>query len=88
MENKFKIKELKLIPTEGSSLKEPWSLLRGGPIISYYENIRTPAITMSITFVDADGVVSNEGITVNTFRWRLTLRNWEYSKLIHQNTEW
>lgn len=63
MENKFRIKELKLIPTEGSSLKEPWSLLRGGPIISYYENIRTPAITMSITFVDADGVVSNEGIT-------------------------
>jgi len=63
MENKFFIKELKLIPTEGSSLKEEWSLLRGGPIISYYENIRTPAISMSLTFVDADGVVSNEGIT-------------------------
>lgn len=63
MENKFFIKELKLIPTEGSSLKEEWSLLRGGPIISYYESIRTPAITLSVSFVDADGVVSNEGIT-------------------------
>ncbi len=63
MENTFFIKELKLIPTEGSSLKQEWSLLRGGPIISYYENIRTPAISMSLTFVDADGVVSNEGIT-------------------------
>jgi hypothetical protein len=63
MENKFKIKELKLVPTTGSSLKQEWSLLRGGPIISYYENIRTPAITMSLTFVDADGVISNEGIT-------------------------
>lgn len=63
MENKFKIKELKLVPTEGSSLKEDWSLLRGGPVISYYENIRTPAISMSVTFVDVDGVVSHEGIT-------------------------
>jgi len=63
MEGQFKIKELKLIPTDGSSLKEPFSLLRGGPIISYYENIRCPAITMSLTFLDTDGVVSNQGIT-------------------------
>lgn len=63
MENKFFIKECKLVPTEGSSLKEEYSLLRGNPIISYYENIRCPAITVSLSFVDVDGLVSREGIT-------------------------
>lgn len=63
MENKFLIKQCTLVPNEGSSLKESFSLLNGNPRINYYESVRCPAISMDLSFIDVDGVVSREGIT-------------------------
>ena len=63
MENKFLIKKCTLVPNTGSSLKEEFSLLNGNPNINYYESISCPAISMDLSFIDVDGVVSREGIT-------------------------
>lgn len=63
MENKFLIKKCTLVPNTGSSLKEEFSLLNGNPRINYYESISCPAISMDLSFIDVDGVVSREGIT-------------------------
>ena len=63
MENSFLITDCVLIPTEGSSLKEEHRLNRGNPIISYFESIMSPSISLSVSFIDADQLISNEGIT-------------------------
>ena len=52
------MKEFNIAPSEANTFKEPISILFAGPIISYYENVRIPAITMSVRFIDTDGIVS------------------------------
>ena len=63
METKFLISKCSLIPSEGSSLKENYDIVRGNPIIDYYESVESPSIAMTITFVDNDQVIGREGIT-------------------------
>ena len=58
MENRYRMKEFNIAPSEANTFKEPISILFAGPIISYYENVRIPAITMSVRFIDTDGIVS------------------------------
>ena len=63
MKNKYFIKECKLIPTEGSSLKREFEISAGNPTISYYESIKSPSISLTLNFLDVDMLVSREGIT-------------------------
>ena len=63
MENKYFIAECKLLPTEGSSLKNPHSFERGDPMITYAESIRSPSLSVSIQFYDVDQLISSKGIT-------------------------
>ena len=63
METKFLISKCSLIPSEGSSLKENYDIVRGNPIIDYYESVESPSIALTITFIDIDQVISREGIT-------------------------
>ena len=63
MENRFIIKDCSLIPSEGSSLKNTFNIAGGNPSISYYESIRSPAISLSLSFIDVDQLISREGIT-------------------------
>ena len=62
-ETKFKFKKCELLPNEGSSLDEKYELLGGGPIVDYYESIDSPTISMNITFLDIDQVISRKGIS-------------------------
>ena len=62
-ETKFKFKKCELLPNEGSSLDEKYELLGGGPIIDYYESIDSPTVSMNITFIDIDQVISRKGIS-------------------------
>jgi len=61
-ETKLKFKKCELLPNEGSSLDEAYELLGGGPIVDYYESIDSPTISMNITFIDIDQVISRKGI--------------------------
>ena len=63
MENRYFLKECKLVPTEGSSLKQEFEISAGNPLISYYESIKSPAISLTLTFLDVDQLVRREGIT-------------------------
>ena len=63
MENRYFLKECKLVPTEGSSLKQEFEISSGNPLISYYESIKSPAISLTLTFLDVNQLVSREGIT-------------------------
>ena len=47
METKFLISKCSLIPSEGSSLKENYDIVRGNPIIDYYESVESPSIAMT-----------------------------------------
>ena len=60
--NKYIIKKCTLIPNEGSSLDEDYDIVRGAPIINYYESIESPTISMSLQFLDVDQVISRKGI--------------------------
>ena len=62
-QSKFLITKCMLMPNEGSSLKEPYELGLGNPIIDYYESIESPSISMTITFIDIDQIIGREGIT-------------------------
>ena len=62
-ESKFLITKCMLMPNEGSSLKEPYELGLGNPLIDYYESIESPSISMTVTFIDIDQVIGREGIT-------------------------
>ena len=62
MEREFLISDCVLIPT-GGSLKSEYRLNRGNPIISYFESIKSPSISLSLQFIDVDQLVSNKGIT-------------------------
>lgn len=65
MEHSFRIKECSLIGTSYSSLKsgESYSILRGINGISYSESITSPTISLSVSFVDTEGLISQKGIT-------------------------
>ena len=63
MESKYFIKTCALIATEGSSLSDDFEISGGNPNITYYESVKSPSISVSIDFIDVDGVVSREGIT-------------------------
>ena len=63
METKFLIDKCSLIPSEGSSLKQNYDIVRGNPMIDYYESIESPSIAMTISFFDTDQVITREGIT-------------------------
>ena len=63
MENKYFISECMLVPTEGSSLKDNFEISGGNPNITYYESVKSPAISLSLNFIDVDQVISREGIT-------------------------
>ena len=63
MERKFIINDCSLIPSEGSSLKEDFNIAAGSPNITYFESIKSPAISLSLTFIDVDQLISREGIT-------------------------
>ena len=67
METKFLITKCMLRPNEGSSLKEDYDIVRGNPIIDYYESIDSPSIGMTVTFIDIDQVIGREGITGGEF---------------------
>ena len=62
-ETRFKFKKCELLPNEGSSLDEKYELLGGGPIVDYYESIDSPTVSMNITFIDIDQVISRKGIS-------------------------
>ena len=61
-ETKFKFKKCELLPNEGSSLDENYNIIGGGPIVDYYESIDSPTISMNVTFIDVDQVISRKGI--------------------------
>ena len=63
MENRFIIKECSLIPSEGSSLKEEFNIAAGNPNITYFESIKSPAISVSLQFIDVDQLISRQGVT-------------------------
>ena len=54
MEKKFIINDCSLIPSEGSSLKQEFNIAGGNPSITYYESIRSPAISLSLSFIDVE----------------------------------
>ena len=62
-ESQFKITKCLLRPTEGSSLDEDYDIVRGNPIINYFESIESPSISMTISFIDVDQVLGRKGIT-------------------------
>ena len=63
MEKKFIINDCSLIPSEGSSLKQDFNIAGGNPNITYFESIKSPAISLSLNFIDVDQLISREGIT-------------------------
>ena len=56
------IKKCLLIPN-GASLKEDYDITRGNPSINYYESIRSPSISMTVSFVDIDQMISREKLS-------------------------
>ena len=63
MENRFIINDCSLIPSEGSSLKEEFNIAGGNPSITYFESIKSPAISLSLNIIDVDQLISRQGIT-------------------------
>ena len=47
----------------GSSLEEDYDITRGNPSINYYESVTSPSISMTLSFIDIDQMISREGIT-------------------------
>ena len=58
------ISKCQLVPN-GSSLEEgdPYDITRGNPSINYYESVTSPSISMTLSFMDIDQMISQEGIT-------------------------
>ena len=57
----YLISKCELIPN-GSSLEESYDT-RGNPSINYYESVTSPSISMTISFIDIDQMISVKGIT-------------------------
>ena len=56
------ISKCQLVPN-GSSLEEEYDITRGNPAINYYESVTSPSISMTLSFMDIDQMISQEGIT-------------------------
>ena len=78
-ESQFLITKCLLRPNEGSSLDEDYDIVRGNPIINYFESIESPSISMTITFVDVDQVLGRKGITGGEFI-NLTIKDGDVDK--------
>ena len=78
-ESQFKITKCLLRPNEGSSLDEDYDIVRGNPIINYFESMESPSISMTITFIDVDQVIGRKGITGGEFI-NLTLQDGDVDK--------
>ena len=78
-ESQFLITKCLLRPTEGSSLDEDYDIVRGNPIINYFESIESPSISMTITFIDVDQVLGRKGITGGEFI-NLTIKDGDVDK--------
>ena len=63
METRFIINDCSLIPSEGSSLKEEFNIGGGTQSITYFESIKSPAISLSLNILDVDQLISSQGIT-------------------------
>ena len=63
METRFIINDCSLIPSEGSSLKEEFNIGGGTQSITYFESIKSPAISLSLNIIDVDQLISRQGIT-------------------------
>ena len=61
-ESKIKFKKCSLIPNEGSGLDEEYDVLKGAPLLNYYESITSPSISATLGFLDIDQVISRKGI--------------------------
>ena len=61
-ESKIKFKKCSLIPNEGSGLDEDYNVLKGAPLLNYYESITSPSISATLGFLDIDQVISRKGI--------------------------
>ena len=78
-ESQFLITKCLLRPTEGSSLDEDYDIVRGNPIINFFDSIDIPSISMTITFIDVDQVLGRKGITGGEFI-NLTIQDGEVDK--------
>ena len=58
----YLISKCELIPN-GSSLKKNYDIARGNPSINYYESVTSPSISMTVSFIDIDQMISVKGIT-------------------------
>ena len=58
----YLISKCELIPN-GTSLENNFSIKLGNPSINYYESVRSPSISMTVSFIDIDQMISREGIT-------------------------
>ena len=58
----YLISKCELIPN-GSSLEENYDIARGNPSINYYESVTSPSISMTVSFIDIDQMISVKGIT-------------------------
>ena len=58
----YLISKCELIPN-GSSLEEGYDIVRGNPSINYYESVTSPSISMTVSFIDIDQMISVKGIT-------------------------
>ena len=47
----------------GSSLEEDYEITRGYTSINYYESVTSPSISMTLSFIDIDQMISREWIT-------------------------
>jgi len=56
-ESQFLITKCLLRPNEGSSLDEDYDIVRGNPIINYFESIESPSISMTLTFILKNSLV-------------------------------
>ena len=63
MSNNYLISKCSLKPYEGGSLKEDYDIVRGNPVINYFESIKSPSISLTVSFIDVDQVISRKGIT-------------------------
>ena len=78
-ESQFLITKCLLRPNKGSSLDEDYDIVRGNPIINYFESIESPSISMTLTFIDVDQVLGRKGITGGEFI-NLTIQDGEVDK--------
>ena len=63
MESRCQFTKCMLIAKDGSSLDFDTDLLGGNPIVDYFESVMSPSISMTITIIDVDQLISRKGIT-------------------------